>query len=261
MFAQRILYEGAGTVSTWQRKLNQSLQNVINGGSSINDELYQYTIGNAIYNALHPPANSLSTVPITGFTDNGGGSYTLSWTAPGGVGGYRLKYGPGQIVDWIGFDAAGAFAFTGNPATTQNWFASDELTPTFVPAGTTVTGLSTGLVATNFMLKAGSPATSTPPTITTTNPLTSGTIGVAYSVQFTATGDTPITWTYDAVPGGLTFTGGGLLSGTPTTAGTSTINVTATNAAGSAGPTGFSLTIGTAGGHGQVTGRMTGTIR
>jgi hypothetical protein len=99
------------------------------------------------------------------------------------------------------------------------------------------------------------------PTITTTSPLTSGTVGTAYSLQFTATGDTPITWTYDSVPGGLTFTSGGLLSGTSNTAGTSTINVTATNAAGSAGPTGFSLTRGAAGVYGRVTGRMTGTIR
>jgi hypothetical protein len=89
---------------------------------------------------------------------------------------------------------------------------------------------------------------------------------VAYSLQFAATGDTGgnctgCTWTYDAVPGGLTLTSGGLLSGIPTTAGTSTINVTATNAAGSAGPTGFSLAIGGAGVHSQATGRMTGTIK
>jgi hypothetical protein len=99
------------------------------------------------------------------------------------------------------------------------------------------------------------------PTITTTSPLTSGTVGVAYSLQFAASGDTPITWTYDAVPGGVTLTSGGLLSGTPTTAGTSTINVTATNGAGSAGPIGFSLAIGGAGVHSQATGRMTGTIK
>jgi hypothetical protein len=104
-------------------------------------------------------------------------------------------------------------------------------------------------------------ASGTAPTITTTSPLTSGTVGVSYSLQFTATGDTPITWTYDTVPGGLTFTSGGLLSGTPTAAGTSIINVMATNAAGSAGPTGFSLAIGAAGAYGRATGRMTGTIR
>ena len=101
----------------------------------------------------------------------------------------------------------------------------------------------------------------TPPTITTTSPLTSGTVGIPYSAQFQAMGDTPITWTYDAVPGGLTFTSGGLLSGTPTTAGTSTINVTATNGAGSAGPTGFSITIGAAGVFSRATGMMTGYMQ
>jgi hypothetical protein len=84
------------------------------------------------------------------------------------------------------------------------------------------------------------------PTITTTSPLTSGTVGMAYSVQFAATGDTPITWTATGVPDGLTLTTGGLLSGTPTTAAVSTIQVTATNATGtqSGAPTAFSLTVG-----------------
>lgn len=85
----------------------------------------------------------------------------------------------------------------------------------------------------------------TAPTLVTTSPLTVGTIGSAYSVQFAATGDTPITWTATGIPAGLSLSSGGLLSGTPTTAATSTIQVTATNAAGtqSGAPTGFSITV------------------
>src|ERR1019366_5070409 len=124
--------------------------------------------------------------------------------------------------------------------------------------GSFVTAGNTGVVIES--IGAGLPSTPTPPTITRTSPLTSGAVGVAYSLQFTATGDTGgnctgCTWSATGVPGGLTLSSGGLLSGTPTTAATSTINVTATNAAGSSGPTGFSLAIGGAGVHSQATGR------
>lgn len=81
------------------------------------------------------------------------------------------------------------------------------------------------------------------PIITTTSPLPGGTVGVAYSVQFTASGTAPITWSATGIPAGLTFSSAGLLSGTPTTEGGATINVTASNNAGTAGPMGFAITI------------------
>jgi hypothetical protein len=95
-----------------------------------------------------------------------------------------------------------------------------------------------------FEISAGG----TVPTITTTSPLTAGTVGSAYSITFAATGDTPITWTATGVPGGLSLSSGGVLSGTPTTAATSTISATATNATGAqaGAPTGFSITINAA---------------
>ena len=100
-------------------------------------------------------------------------------------------------------------------------------------------------------------------TITTTSPLAPGTVGTAYSVQFAATGDTPITWTATGVPAGLTLSSAGLLSGTPTTAAVNTINVTATNAAGpqSGAPTAFSLTITAAVPSGNFTGIYSGIRR
>jgi len=74
----------------------------------------------------------------------------------------------------------------------------------------------------------------TPPTITTTT-LPNGTVGTAYSQILTASGDTPITWTRDSgtLPGGLTLSSAGVISGTPTTAGTFTFTVKAANAKGS----------------------------
>jgi len=72
------------------------------------------------------------------------------------------------------------------------------------------------------------------PTITTTS-LPDGTVGKAYSRQtLTATGTTPITWSIDTgrLPTGLTLSRLGEISGTPTTEGTSTFTVKATNDAG-----------------------------
>ena len=53
-------------------------------------------------------------MPITNVVDSGGGSYTISWIVPAGAQSYRLKWGPKQIVDWIGFDPI-KNVFTGDP--------------------------------------------------------------------------------------------------------------------------------------------------
>jgi hypothetical protein len=73
----------------------------------------------------------------------------------------------------------------------------------------------------------------TAPTVTTAS-LPGGTVGTAYSQTLAATGDTPITWGIDSgsLPGGLNLSTAGVISGTPTTAGTSNFTVKATNAKG-----------------------------
>jgi hypothetical protein len=69
----------------------------------------------------------------------------------------------------------------------------------------------------------------TPPTITGSSLLASGITGFAYSATLTANGSTPITWSATGLPAGLSLSSSGVLSGTPTMAGFSTISVTATN--------------------------------
>ena len=80
-------------------------------------------------------------------------------------------------------------------------------------------------------LAAGVGPTPTPPTITSTNAF-SGTVGVAFSNDVTATGDAPIGFSGTALPGGLSVASGGAITGTPTAAGTFNATLTATNAAG-----------------------------
>lgn len=149
-------YEGALTAND-QRQIKQMVQTA--SGVGAYDELFHFTVGTVIDLGLHPPTTAtLRTLPITGFTDNGAGSYTLSWTVPPGPQSYRVKWGAKRIVDWIGFNAA-TYSWIGDPATTQNWFASTDAagipapaTPGTTQSFTVATGTA-GLTAANFMVK------------------------------------------------------------------------------------------------------------
>jgi len=86
-------------------------------------------------------------------------------------------------------------------------------------------------------------------TVTVNNPGSqSGTVGKAASLQMTATdsqaGQT-FTWTATGLPAGLSINSStGLISGTPTTAGTNSVTVTATDTTGANGTATFTWTIG-----------------
>jgi len=77
-----------------------------------------------------------------------------------------------------------------------------------------------------------------------------GTVGAATSLQMSATGGTaPYIWTATGLPAGLTInSGSGLISGTPTTAGSFTVTVTAKDTANTIGATSFNWTITAASG-------------
>ena len=93
-------------------------------------------------------------------------------------------------------------------------------------------GNDAGLAIDNVSLTAlGSAVAPVPPTITSTNAF-SGTVGVAFSNDVTATGDAPIGFSGTALPGGLSVASGGAITGTPTAAGPFNAILTATNAAG-----------------------------
>jgi hypothetical protein len=89
-------------------------------------------------------------------------------------------------------------------------------------------------------------------TVTVTNPGSqTGTVGTATSLPISATDTAGGTLSYRAtgLPAGLSInSSSGRISGTPTTAGTSNVTVTATDTTGPAGSTSFTWTIGSAGG-------------
>jgi predicted outer membrane repeat protein len=83
-------------------------------------------------------------------------------------------------------------------------------------------------------------------TLTTPSPLPGAVAGVAYSQQFTASGGTaPYTYavTGGSLPAGLTLSTSGLMSGTPTTAGTANFTVTATDSNNQSGSLAYALTV------------------
>jgi hypothetical protein len=99
-------------------------------------------------------------------------------------------------------------------------------------------------------------AGSSPLNITTSSPLTSGTVGAAYSVTLAAGGGTaPYTWTNngagttlndaDSHCAGLTISSAGVVSGTPTTAGTCDWTAKVTDNVAATDTQAFSITIST----------------
>ncbi len=99
-------------------------------------------------------------------------------------------------------------------------------------------------------------------TVTVTNPGSqTGTVGTPVSLQMSATdsqsGQT-FTWSASGLPGGLSISSGGLISGTPTTAGTSNVTVTAKDTTGATGSASFTWTISGSGGGGCTATQLFG---
>jgi len=86
------------------------------------------------------------------------------------------------------------------------------------------------------------------PAITSPAFLVAGTVNTVYpSTTFTASGSTPITWSYTGtLPTGMAFSSAGVLSGTPTATASGSITFTATNALG-ADSRALTLTVNAAG--------------
>jgi hypothetical protein len=99
-------------------------------------------------------------------------------------------------------------------------------------------------------LGAANTAGGSPPVITSPSSLVTGTVGTIYpTTTFTATGTAPITWAVQSgtLPTGMTFSSGGVLSGTPTATASGSITFRATNAFGFADRP-LTLTVNAAGG-------------
>src|SRR5207248_2177705 len=189
-------------------------------------------------------------------------SVTISATNAGGTGSATLTLtvvNPPPPVITSATTASGTVgvAFSYQITATNN---PTSFNATGLPAGLTV-NTSTGLIsgtpttartysvtisATNSGGTASATLTLTvvnpPPPIITSATTSTGQVGVAFSYQITATNN-PTSYNATGLPAGLTVnTTTGLISGTPTTAGTYTVTISATNSGGTGSAT-LTLTI------------------
>ena len=178
---------------------------------------------------------------------------TLQWTANYSKDEYaRIKrtYGDGNVhhfAQWFGADGDGAdgiFEFDGTLTIWANEADSYGLLECTIAIGTTTPIYGPQAVATDFatvttLVENLYNPTSTP--VIATSALDDATVGGAYS--FTLSGSNITSWASTALPAGLTMTSGGVISGTPTTAGSYAVVITATGAGGSVTKT-LTLTVG-----------------
>lgn len=201
----------------------------LNYGSS-----YRYTVAAINANGTSAPSPQSTAVvpaavpsaPAAPTATAGSLSANVSWTAPANNGSAITGY---VVTPYVGTTAGTAQTFT-STATTQ--------TVTGLTAGTAYTFTVAAVNAVGTGAQSTASNTVTPnanPTIAVVSP-PSGQVGVAYSFTFTRSGGTsPFTWSVSAgtLPGGLTLGAStGVLSGTPTTAGSYPFTVKVTDASG-----------------------------
>src|SRR5947208_3561264 len=156
--------------------------------------------------------------------------------------------GSGQFtltVNGTNFVSTSTVNWNGSPLTTT--FVSSTQLTAIVPAANVATVGTASVTVVNPAPGGGTSNSVTftinpPPPVITSATTASGTVGVAFSYQITATNN-PTSFNATGLPGGLTVnTSTGLISGTPTTAGTYTVTLSATNAGGTGSAT-LTLTV------------------
>ncbi len=163
--------------------------------------------------ALVAAAKATQTIPV-------GLSRTIALTALGGIAPYTWSLASGALPTGLTLHANGTI--TGTPTRTGTFFATFLLTDSATPARETATvSVAISVVA-------------RPVTITTLSPLPPATVGTPYTTIVSGQWAlAPVHWSVSrgALPAGLALNPAtGAISGTPTTAGTSTFTLTLTDA-------------------------------
>lgn len=190
-------------------------------------------------NVTGPAALAITTAsPLANGTV--GTAYSSTLTASGGTAPLTWTVTAGTLPAGLTLSTAGVLSGTPTTVGTSNFTVTvvDSATPT---AGTASKPFALTIAA------AGAPLS-----IVTTSPLPAGTVNTTYSTTLTASGGTsPYSWAVTAgtLPAGLTLSTAGVLSGTPTAAGTSDFTITVTDSAtptAHTAATSFSLTVAAA---------------
>ncbi|MFM2182239.1 MAG: hypothetical protein RJB61_533 [Actinomycetota bacterium] len=179
-------------------------------------------------NSTGPAPVAITTVSLAAGTTSSVYSQTL--TSTGGTGAHTWSHTSGSLPNGLSLSTSGVLS--GTPSATGSF--------TFE---VTATDTASESASKSFTVSVANPVS------VTTSSLPSGVTGTAYSQSMAATGGTgTFTWSRTAgtLPTGLTLSGAGLLSGTPTAAGTFSFTVTATDGAGRTGSKAMTMTVGAA---------------
>jgi hypothetical protein len=228
---------GTGNGPWIMADLENGLYSGQNAGYNANDPTTSYR-----YTTAMVEGESNQWAILGGNAQSGGLSTDFSGPRPAGYNPMRKE---GAIILGIGGDNSDGSAGT---------FYEGVMTSGY-PSAATESAVQANIVAAGY----GS-STSTGNTVTVTNPGNqTGTVGTAASVQIhasdSASGQT-LSYAATGLPAGLSINSGtGLISGTPTSAGTSNVRVTATDTTGASGSAAFTWTVSsgsTGGGTCQV---------
>lgn len=177
-----------------------------------------------------------------------GTAYSSTIAVTGGIAPYTWTVASGALPNGL------ALSNANTPTVTISGTPSAVGTFTFTIQVTDSAGVSYTSGSLSIQIQAANTLR-----ITSTSPLPSATVGTAYSYTFAAAGGTtPYTWTVatgSTLPPPLTLSSGGVLSGTPTSAVTSSFGITVTDSENPqvSNTVTFSLTI-----NPQGTGTFTG---
>ncbi|PXV59883.1 Putative Ig domain-containing protein [Dyella jiangningensis] len=163
-------------------------------------------------------------------------AYAQTVTGSGGTAPYAYSVSAGALPPGLSLSSSGVLS--GTPTTNGSYNFS-------IAATDATTGAGAPFAAT----QAYSMTVSSPTIVLSPASLPVSTVATAYSQAITASGGTaPYTFavTSGSLPAGLTLSGAGMLSGTPTAGGSFSFTVTATDANTNAGSQSYSLTVNAA---------------
>ena len=249
-YSQTLVVTGGAAPYTWSlsagtlpRGLSLSAAGVISGtpsrtGTSTFTVKVLDALGAAATQALSITVAAAPSIPaVTLPSSEATVAYSQTLAATGGVTPYTWSVSAGTLPGGLTLSAAGVISGTPTNAGTFNF-----------------TVLVTN-ARTTTATRALSITVAAAPSVTTAT-LAAGLIGTAYSQTLAATnGTTPYTWSVlaGALPGGLTLSTAGVISGTPTNAGTFnfTVRVRDANGVTATGP--LSITVGAVAAPSNVT--------
>ncbi|WP_236585435.1 putative Ig domain-containing protein [Dyella sp. EPa41] len=173
-------------------------------------------------------APTIAVSPATLPAGTGGAAYSQTLSASGGQGGYTYSLAAGALPPGIALSSGGVVS--GTPTTVGSYNFTVKATDGFGFTGSQAYTFTVGAPAITF-----SPAA-----------LPAGTGGAAYSQTLSASGGHG-GYTYSlsagALPPGIALSSGGAVSGTPTTAGSYSFTVTATDGFGYTGSQAYTVNV------------------